>query len=123
MNARNIIDRWPSRGAIAADAGRSPTTIHSWYHRNSIPGDVYVTLVNAAKRRGFSLSFEDLARSRADAPVRAGCKGQHPFPRALGEGDAADAPGEIGAAGRELHATQRNTDSSLRHVRPLSWRH
>ncbi len=44
------------------------------------------------------------------AAVRAGCKGQHPFPRAIQwGGDAADAPGEIGAAGGELHSP----DSSL----------
>lgn len=65
MDARGIISLWPSRRAIAADTGRSMATIHSWWNRNSIPGDVDVVLVHAAFHRGFKLTFEDLARSRA----------------------------------------------------------
>ncbi len=38
------------------------------------------------------------------------------IPRALGEGDAADAPDAPDSAGRELHAAQHNTDSSLAHI-------
>ncbi len=51
------------------------------------------------------------------AAVRAGCKGQHPFPRALwGGSSSADALGAPDGAGGELHAAQRGTDSP-RHVR------
>jgi len=51
---------------MAADAGRSQATIHSWWYRDSIPGDVDVTLVKAAHIRGFSLTFEELAQARSD---------------------------------------------------------
>ncbi len=58
----------------------------------------------------------------------------HRIPRALRGGDAADAPGEIGAAGRELHSLGTpgdrvrqagaggklaNTSFSLRRVNPV----
>ena len=65
------------------------------------------------------------------AAVRAGCKGQHPFPRAHWGGDDADALGVPHGAGRELQGEGvpgdrtssgaggklRNFGSSLRHVR------
>ncbi len=74
MDARKIISLWPSRKVLAGDAGRSLVTIHSWWNRNSIPGGVDVALVSAADRRGFSLTFEELARSRADAPASGGAR-------------------------------------------------
>ncbi len=74
MDARLIISRWPSRIGLAADTDRKLTTINSWWRRNSIPGDRDVALVDAARRRGLFLTFEDLARSRADAPVSGGAQ-------------------------------------------------
>lgn len=69
MDAISILSRWPSRQALAEDTGRSIITIHSWFGRKSIPADMDVVLVDAASRRGFDLSFEELARSRAIFPT------------------------------------------------------
>jgi len=75
MDAMNIISRWPSRKALAADMGEPITTIHMWAHRNSIAGKFDVKLVSAAKRRGIYLTYEELAQTRCapDAvPIEAG---------------------------------------------------
>lgn len=65
IDARDIIGRWPSRKTLAQDTGRSPVTVHSWWQRNSIPADVDVVMVEAARERGFALTYEELARTRA----------------------------------------------------------
>lgn len=65
MDARHIILRWPNRAALAADAGRSVITVHSWWRRNALPADIDCLLVEAARLRGIALSFEELARLRA----------------------------------------------------------
>jgi len=65
MDARQIIDMWPSRRDLALDAGRSPITVNSWFQRNRIPPEVFSRLCRAAARRGINLTADDLARSRA----------------------------------------------------------
>lgn len=68
MTARDIISRWPTRAALAADVSRPPSTVHSWWQRNSIPGDVDLLLLASAKERGVSLTLEELAFARRSRP-------------------------------------------------------
>ncbi len=70
--ARDILDMWPTRAELARDIDCPGVTVRAWFIRGSIPGSADVALVNAAKQRGFALTFEMLARSRADAPVSGG---------------------------------------------------
>lgn len=72
--AREILDMWPTRAEVAREIGEAPVTVRAWGNRNSIPGYVDVALVNAAGRRGFVLTFEMLARSRAEATVSGGAQ-------------------------------------------------
>ena len=65
--AKDILDLWPTRADVARDISYPDVTVRAWGNRDSIPGVADVALVNAAKRRGFTLTFEMLARSRAAA--------------------------------------------------------
>ncbi len=65
--ARDILDLWPTRAEVARDIGYPDVTVRAWGNRNRIASAADVALVNAAKRRGFDLTFEELARSRAGA--------------------------------------------------------
>ena len=60
MNHRNIIDRWESRGAFAADIGVSPMNAYQMYHRNIIPARYWRRLVEAAKQRRIRLKVDEL---------------------------------------------------------------
>lgn len=65
MDPVAILTRWPTRQAIADDTGRNIVTVHSWFRRRSIPSEMDVVLVEGAARRGFVVTFEELARARA----------------------------------------------------------
>ncbi len=71
---RDILDMWPSRAELARDLDEASVTVRQWGRNNSIPGKADVGLVSAAKRRGFMLTFEMLARSRAGAPATGGAQ-------------------------------------------------
>lgn len=65
LTAKDILDLWPTRADVARDIGYPDVTVRAWGNRDSIPGVADVPLVSAAKRRGFALTFEMLAHSRA----------------------------------------------------------
>ena len=67
FTARDILDMWPTRADVARDIGYPYVTVRAWGNRDSIPGAADVPLVDVAKRRGLFLTFEMLARSRAEA--------------------------------------------------------
>ena len=62
---KHIFDIWPSVAAMASDLEKPYTTVASWKQRNSIPADIDVRLIEAAKARGSDLGFEELARARS----------------------------------------------------------
>jgi len=69
MNSfRDIITVWPTRREMALELGAGTTVdrVHKWHQRNHIPGEMDVHLVPALARRGVNVSFEQLARMRAD---------------------------------------------------------
>lgn len=61
---------WPNAAELARALGENPVTVRSWRNRGSIPADRDLLLVEAAKRKGVSLTLEDLARERAAASQR-----------------------------------------------------
>ena len=69
---RQIIDRWPSLGDLAQDAGVAYGTAKQWRLRNSIPARYWPWVVNAAAHRGIQgVTLETLSRIAA-ASTRSG---------------------------------------------------
>jgi hypothetical protein len=58
---RAVIDLWPSKAQLARDIGCAESRVQKWSVRNSIPAEWWLRLINAAHRRGYKVSFEDLA--------------------------------------------------------------
>lgn len=55
---------WPTVKSLADDLGVPYTTAHSWDARGRIPPDRDLDLVEAAARKGKSLTLEQLALAR-----------------------------------------------------------
>lgn len=72
--ARAIIKRWPSRKALAADAGASHVAVHRWWKRDAIPSKHHTALMLAAPRRGIALTVRELHEA-------SGMQGAAPGPR------------------------------------------
>jgi hypothetical protein len=62
---QEIINRWPSRRALAEDVGVNLYAVHHWHNRNRIPAEYDAALLVAAGRRGIALGFEELVMARA----------------------------------------------------------
>jgi len=67
-----ILDRWPSRQAVADDAGVDLFAVHRWYQRKSINGRHDAALIAGAKRRKIRLSASELAEARSVHTDQAG---------------------------------------------------
>jgi hypothetical protein len=63
---------WPTIREIADDLGLPYTTVHSWAERGNIPSYYDVDLIDAAARRGSTLTLEHLARHRRPKRRRGG---------------------------------------------------
>lgn len=61
----SILSRWPSRKAVAEDAGVLLIVVHRWHQRQSIPSAYDARLIEGAARRGLPLSAQELANARA----------------------------------------------------------
>lgn len=55
-----MIDMWPTRRELAADVGANLDAVHKWAQKNSIPAHWQASFVEAAKRRGFMISADDV---------------------------------------------------------------
>lgn len=64
---------WPTIKSLADDIGVPYSTAHSWLARGRIPASRDFELIEAAARRGKTLTLEQLALSRA-ASVREGAE-------------------------------------------------
>lgn len=60
----HIIKLWPSVSEFAADLRVPYTTAASWLARGNIPAKHDLSVVEAASKRGFPVTLEDLARAR-----------------------------------------------------------
>ncbi|MBB3267613.1 hypothetical protein FHW79_005274 [Azospirillum sp. OGB3] len=59
----NVIDLWPNAVAMGNDVGETGLTVRAWKRRNSIPGEKWLRVVEAARRRGFeNVTLERLAK-------------------------------------------------------------
>lgn len=59
-----IFALWPSLAALSKDLGREYTTVASWRQRGSIPAKFDLDLIEAAAKRGKTLTLEELASAR-----------------------------------------------------------
>lgn len=68
---RDIIGLWPSRADLASDIS-VPTSVvtadrvHWWVRSSSIPPKFHSRILDAAARRGFPLTADDVVRAHAD---------------------------------------------------------
>jgi hypothetical protein len=60
-----IDDIWPTLSDLAADLGKPYPTVAAWKRRGSIPARYDLQLVQAARKRGHTLTFEGLAIARS----------------------------------------------------------
>lgn len=63
----HIAHIWPTAAELAADLGKPYPTVAAWKARGRIPADNDSDLIAAAKRRGFTLTYEGLALARNGA--------------------------------------------------------
>jgi hypothetical protein len=61
----HIFNIWPRLSDLAADLGKPYQTVAAWKRRGSIPAENDLQLIQAAEKRGASLTFEQLALARA----------------------------------------------------------
>lgn len=50
---RDLIDRWPTRRAMADDVNASEAQVHKWAQTGRIPAPYQSCVVSAARRQGF----------------------------------------------------------------------
>jgi len=62
MDYKQIIDKWPSVAALAADLQVKRWTVQKWRWRNSIPAAWWAEIESAAKKRGISVDINQLAK-------------------------------------------------------------
>jgi hypothetical protein len=61
----HIFRMWPTLSDLAADLGRPYPTVAAWKQRGSIPARYDLDLVQAAAKRGHTITFEQLAKARS----------------------------------------------------------
>lgn len=66
----HIFSLWPSMVDLATDLGKPYTTITAWKQRGSIPAKFDLDLIEAAAKRGKTLTLEQLAMARRESAVR-----------------------------------------------------
>ncbi len=52
MTFADVISKWPNAGALARDIGQNRGTVKQWRRRESIPPEHWLSVENAARRRG-----------------------------------------------------------------------
>lgn len=68
---KDLIDRWPSRAALAADLEAvigepvSVDRVHKWAQANSIPSGFQAHVIAAGDRRGFNITPDEMVQMHA----------------------------------------------------------
>jgi hypothetical protein len=57
----DVIGLWPTAAEFASDVGVGVERARKWGSRNSIPGEWFVPIADAAQRRGFDVTAQRLA--------------------------------------------------------------
>lgn len=60
-----ILRRWPTRQALADDAGVDLYAVHRWFQRGRVNGRHDMSLLSGAQRRGINLTALELVEARA----------------------------------------------------------
>lgn len=60
-----LIKKWPTRADLAADLGVKVDRVHKWAQSGSIPQEFMLSVVNAAKKRGFDLTADDMIKAHS----------------------------------------------------------
>lgn len=60
-----ILSRWPSRKALADDAGVDLYAVHRWFQRSSVKGEHDAKLLAGAAERGIPLTAEEIVMARS----------------------------------------------------------
>lgn len=60
-----IVALWPSPDTMAVELGAKVETVRKWRQRDSIPADWWLAVVEGAKRRGETLTVNDMAELAA----------------------------------------------------------
>ncbi len=70
---QEAIDLWPAPAPVvlAEDIGTTVERVRKWRQRNSVPGEWFQPIAQAATRRQILLSVDDLARIAANGGARA----------------------------------------------------
>ena len=56
---KQLINRWPSRRALAAEIGANVATVHKWATAGRIPSNWQASVIRAAQDHGFSYVTAD----------------------------------------------------------------
>lgn len=67
--ASEILSRWPSLKAVAADVGKPFIVVYRWKTRNSIPAKYDMCLIEGASARNITLNWRELMQSRSGQEV------------------------------------------------------
>ena len=90
-----LIDRWPTRAALADRIGEKTATVHKWAQNRSIPAWHHARVLDAAKSDGIDLTAEELIAANSTRNIQhaaaSGGRNVHKGKRAVGgaPGDAA----------------------------------
>ena len=60
----NILNIWPTMADLAKDIDKPYSTVAAWKARGKIPADHDFVLIDAAAKRGKTLTLEQLAQAR-----------------------------------------------------------
>lgn len=60
----HIFSLWPTLSDLARDLDKPYQTVAAWSRRGSIPARYDLDLIDCARKRGHSLSLNDLAEAR-----------------------------------------------------------
>ena len=67
ITASEILSRWPSLKAVAADVGKKFIVVYRWKTRNRIPAKYDMSLIEGASARNIPLNWRELMQSRTEA--------------------------------------------------------
>jgi hypothetical protein len=61
MNFRDILSQWESLGQLSRDIDVNYELVKKWNQRGAIPSCYWLAVANAAHRRGYLVSVNDMA--------------------------------------------------------------
>jgi len=69
MNFRHILSQWESLGQLARDVDVNYELVKKWNQRGAIPSRYWLAVADAAHRRGYLVSVNDMALIQQRMPI------------------------------------------------------